>query len=68
MGGLYVYNNAALAALDLPALESVVGALCIYDNAALPTCEAEALRDQLLAAGFDGGVDIRGNDDAGVCP
>ncbi len=65
---LIVIRMDDLATLAFDALASLGGALDIEDNIVLPTCEAEALRDQLVAAGFDGAVFISGNDDAGVCP
>ena len=67
-GFLSVSHNATLTALDLPVLASLGDNLFIEDNANLPTCEADALRDQLLAAGFTGYVSISGNDDSGACP
>jgi len=57
-----------LTALSLPALASLGGGLYIFGNPALPTCQAEAIRDHLLAAGFRGDVQISGTDDAGTCP
>ena len=69
---LDVSSNAALTSLDLPALKSVneradpaVYDLIIRDNA-LPTCQADAIRDQLIANGFRGTVSISGN--RGTCP
>jgi len=69
---LDVSSNPALTSLDLPALKSVneradpaVYDLIIRDNA-LPICQANAIRDQLLANGFRGTVSISGN--GGTCP
>jgi len=65
---LRITGNSLLANVrGLSSLISLGGDLAITDNPSLPTCEAEALRDQLVASGFTGAVTIRGNDDAGSC-
>ena len=70
-GYLDVSSNDALTTLAMPALTSVNqrGLAVPFDvvmrDNALPTCQAEALRDQLLANGFDGTFSISNN---GPCP
>ena len=65
------YTLTSLAGLDLDMRASdeppVGGSLVITNNPSLPTCEAEALRDRLVASGWEGAVEIHGNDDAGTC-
>jgi hypothetical protein len=68
-----VSYNAVLTSLELPALETVnehaasaISDLSISNNALLPTCQANAIRDQLLARGFHGSIGISGN--RGTCP
>ena len=70
---LDVSSNIALSSLELPALKSVneravpaVYDLIIRDNAVLPACQADVIRDRLLANGFRGTVSISGN--GGACP
>lgn len=68
MGGyLVIYGNLALANIDFPSLTSLGTLLKISQNPQLPTCQALALRDQLLAAGWSGSVKI-GNNGSGTCP
>jgi len=61
-GYLDVSSNSALISLEMPALRSVNerAALAASDvvirNIALPTCHVEALRRQLIAAGFQGTI------------
>lgn len=72
-GRVDISYNDALTSLELPALATVnehavstVWDLSISDNPLLPTCQANAIRDQLLAKGFDGSIGISGN--LGACP
>lgn len=72
-GYLHVSYNGALTSLELPALAKVnenavssMSDLLIGDNPQLPTCQADAIRDQLLARGFHGSIAISGNSD--TCP
>jgi hypothetical protein len=67
VGDLHVSGNAALARLDLERLEMVDGDVFIGDNPRLPTCVAEQLVERLIEAGFDGRVEISGNDDTQSC-
>jgi hypothetical protein len=71
-GYLDVSANKALTSVRLPALETVndrdldsVWDVAIKDNALLPACEAEAVRDRLLARGFKGTISVSGT--AGTC-
>ena len=67
-GNLVISGNQALVNLDgLHSLEHVGGFLRINFNESLPTCEAEALRDHLVAAGWGGEAHIYDNDDSGTC-
>ena len=71
-GYLEVSWNDTLTNLAMPALRSVNERalakptdVVIRDNALLPSCQAETVRDQLLAHGFDGTFSISNN---GPCP
>jgi hypothetical protein len=66
------YNNA-LTSLALPALEKVnehavsnLWDLSISGNPSLPACQANAVRDHLLAKGFTGTSNV--TDNLGTCP
>jgi len=66
-GALGITQNPVLADLrGLGALEAA-NRLTVSDKRTLPTCEAGRLRDRLAAASLEL-VEIKGNDDAGVCP
>jgi len=72
-GYLLVEANELLAAITIPKLTNVNDRdvthhadVSISGNPQLPTCQAHALRDQLLAADFTGDVAISGN--MGSCP
>jgi hypothetical protein len=65
---MHIAHNAALTAIEMPALLALDGALSVRDNAAFPTCRAQTLAEQLIANGYDGSVIIDGNDDDAVCP
>jgi hypothetical protein len=60
-GELRVVGNASLTQLQLPELVSLGGALSIRSNESLPNCQALALEDQLLSAGWLGGSEIDAN-------
>lgn len=64
---LEISYNESLTLIDFAALASLGGALRIGNNPLLPTCQAEALRDQLIAAGWTGTPIIWGNG-TGTCP
>jgi hypothetical protein len=67
-GDLEVSENGVLASvLDLVSLTNVGGSLTIVRNPLLPQCEAEGLRDQLRAEGWDGEATINGNFPGGTC-
>jgi hypothetical protein len=70
-GTLSIHGNATLGHLGLGSLvslgESYDPDLLVTQNQQLPTCEAEALRDQLQAAGWEGEWSIAGNDDEATC-
>jgi len=67
IGTLSISDNPALQDIDFASLGSDLGALAIRRNPQLPTCQAIALRDQLIAAGWTGSAAISGNGD-GSCP
>ena len=67
IGTLSISDNPALEDIDFASLGSDLGALAIRRNPQLPTCQAIALRDQLIAAGWTGSAAILGNGD-GSCP
>lgn len=63
-----IRGNGNLTRLrDLSQL-TFVNSMVVATNAVLPTCEALALGQRLMNAGFTGRVCIDENDDAGVCP
>jgi hypothetical protein len=71
-GYLDVSANKVLTRFRLPALETVndrdldsAWDVAIKDNALLPACEAEAVRDRLLARGYNGTISVSGT--AGTC-
>ena len=71
-GYLDVSFNDTLTRVAFPALSSVnermifsVHDVAIKDNALLPTCQAETIRDQLVARGYRGKISITGN--GGTC-
>jgi len=68
-GTLDIVENWSLQSLDgLRGLTTLRGGwLGIFANSSLPTCEAEALRDRLIANGFTGNAEIGMNDDSGTC-
>ncbi len=65
---LLVRNNPQLATLaPLDDVSGVGGVLQVTDNAALPECEAEALRDALVANGFRDVALVSHNDEDASC-
>jgi len=60
-GYLVIYANLALANIDFASLTSIGTLLKVSQNPQLPTCQALALRDQLLAAGWTGSIKIANN-------
>jgi len=63
-GELRVVNNAALTQLELPELASLGGTLSIRSNESLPNCQALAIQDQLVGAGWTGDSAIGSNSTA----
>ena len=66
IGGDLISSNGADHARPAGAASTAATSTSGLTN--LPTCAAEAIRDQLLALGFTGFVEIYGNNDAGTCP
>jgi hypothetical protein len=67
-GRMWIESNRGLTSLRaLSALTSLGEDLDVSNNMSLPTCEAEALRDRLEAAGWTGDAQISGNDDTATC-
>ena len=69
-GYLRISGNTVLTTIaNLQSLDyiGVSSNLDIYNNTHVPTCEAENLRDHLIALGWGGTSYISGNDDAGTC-
>lgn len=67
-GDLTISENASLE--DLRGLHSLVylgGDLTITNNPALPLCEAEMIRDLLIANGWAGKAELYGNNPEGTC-
>jgi hypothetical protein len=64
---LWVGDNPTLTRIDFPSLTSLGSYLKINRNPQLPACQAFALRDQLIAAGWTGSSTISGNG-SGTCP
>ncbi len=66
---LSITDNATLT--NLAGLEDIellsAGGLEVTWNTTLPQCEATTIRDQLLATGWDGSVDISNNNELGTC-
>jgi len=67
-GYVDVSANEALTSIALPALRSAndrrvnsVWDVAIKDNAALPLCQAQAVREQLLAHGYRGTISVSPN-------
>lgn len=50
-----------LESLEALQLETLTGDLVIKKNAALPACEADALVDALVEAGYEGAIDVSNN-------
>lgn len=65
---LWIGDNPQLTRIDFPALTSLTSYLKINRNQQLPNCQALALRDQLIAAGWTGSWTIGGNNGTGTCP
>ena len=61
-------SNEALQNVDGFSALTSVGDLYIANNITLPTCQAELLRDNIGTENIAGAVDIRDNDDRGMCP
>ena len=53
-----ILSNNTLKEVSMTLLKSLGVALLIINNPALPTCQAEVIRDQLLANGYTGSVGI----------
>jgi hypothetical protein len=74
VGGYFLVEaNDALTSVDCPALDSVneravmhIADFSISENPRLPTCEADEIRDRLLAHAFGGSIKI--TDNLGTCP
>jgi hypothetical protein len=74
VGGYFLVEaNDILASVDCPALDSVneravmhIADFSISGNPRLPTCQAYAIRDQLLAHEFMGSFKV--TDNLGTCP
>ena len=66
-GYLRIESNPVLANIEFPSLTSLAKSLLIRYNPQLPNCQALALRDQLIAAGWTGVRRIFGNG-TGTCP
>ncbi len=66
-GALEITASLFLTSIGLDGLTSLGSSLQISCNSVLPTSEAEALRDQLVAAGYMGTVNIF-NNGTGPCP
>ena len=64
---LLIIDNDFLTDIDFPVLTALGPLLRISQNPLLPTCQAIALRDQLIAAGWTGTASIGGNG-SGPCP
>jgi len=62
--GDLVVDAPGMTSLDLPALTSDGGDLRIFYNVALCNSLAIALRDQLIAAGWNGTSNIYNNDNS----
>jgi hypothetical protein len=62
---LSIRDNTGLTSISALAGINVGGDVTITNNTTLPTCAAEELVASLV--GFDGAVEITGNDDTGVC-
>lgn len=60
-GELSVVGNASLTELQLPMLESLGDTLRIRSNVLLPNCQALAVRDRLVNAGWMGAESIGSN-------
>ncbi|MCP4867919.1 MAG: hypothetical protein GY898_04310 [Proteobacteria bacterium] len=61
-GNVSISNNIGIDSLGFDSLVSINGNLTITWNANLPTAEAQALADQVTAAGgMNGSVSITGN-------
>ena len=43
------------------------GRFLVKHNISLPTCQAEEIAEQLIAEGYQGTVEIGGNDDEAEC-
>ena len=72
-GYLLIEANDVLAQVDLPVLATVnerafmhLADFSISGNPLLPMCQAQAVRDRLLAHGFRGSVKL--SDNLGTCP
>ena len=63
-GELRVVNNVSLTQLQLPELVSLGGTLSIRSNESLPNCQALAIQEQLLDAGWTGESAIGSNSTA----
>lgn len=66
-GDLVISRNGLQSIASFARLASLGGSLEVTDNPDLPTCEVEALRDRLVALGWDGDATIEGNDDDAPC-